>query len=138
MRREIEAEGRRWIGVPWRHQGRSEHGIDCAGLVVMVGRCLGLTDYDNTCYGRRPDSLKFVEHFLRGGAVQKSVGDALPGDILIFRQNIYPCHCGLLTERAGVPMLLHAYAPRRKVVEEFFDDTWASRQIACFSYAGVE
>jgi len=27
---------RRLLGVPWVHQGRSVHGVDCIGLVVLV------------------------------------------------------------------------------------------------------
>ena len=46
----IVAAARSWLGVPWRHQGRARQGIDCAGLVVLVGRGLGLTDYDTAAY----------------------------------------------------------------------------------------
>ena len=59
----IVAAARSWLGVPWRHQGRTRQGVDCAGLVVLVGRELGLADYDTTAYGRRPEGQGFVEHF---------------------------------------------------------------------------
>jgi cell wall-associated NlpC family hydrolase len=44
----IIAAARSWLGVPWRHQGRTRQGVDCAGLVVLVGRGLGLDDYDTS------------------------------------------------------------------------------------------
>jgi cell wall-associated NlpC family hydrolase len=34
----IVSAARSWLGVPWRHQGRTRQGVDCAGLVVLVGR----------------------------------------------------------------------------------------------------
>ena len=49
----IIAAARSWLGVPWRHQGRTRQGVHCAGLVVLVGRELGLADYDTHAYGRR-------------------------------------------------------------------------------------
>ena len=59
----IVAEARTWLGVPWRHQGRSRAGVDCAGLVVLVARALELADHDSTAYGRRAQGQGFVEHF---------------------------------------------------------------------------
>jgi hypothetical protein len=59
----IIAAARSWLGVPWGHQGRTRQGVDCAGLVVLVGRGLGLADYDTTAYGRRLEGQGFVQHF---------------------------------------------------------------------------
>ena len=28
----VVAEARTWIGVKWRHQGRTREGVDCIGL----------------------------------------------------------------------------------------------------------
>lgn len=119
----VIAEARIWLGVPWRYQGRSAHGIDCAGLVVLVGRDLGLADYDTTGYGRRAQGLGFVEHF-RAAMDGVPVAAAQPGDVLVFADQSYPCHCGFLTLRHGVPHLLHAHALRRQVIEEPYTGEW--------------
>jgi hypothetical protein len=77
------AVARTLLGVPCRHQGRTRQGVDCAGLVVLVGRGLGLADYDTTAYGRRPEGQGFVQHF-------RTAMDGLPlpkagaGDVLVF------------------------------------------------------
>lgn len=138
IRRRIVEEARTWIGVPWRHQGRSRLGIDCAGLIIRVGIDLGLTTYDVTAYQRRPDSLAFVEHFRRGGARDKPLTEAQPGDIMIFRDDIYPCHSTIVSEREGVPHIIHAYAKRRKVIEEPLDHEWLAKRAFCFQYGGVD
>lgn len=119
-------EARSWLGVPWRHQGRSRAGVDCVGLLVCVARALGLSDYDCTGYSRRPQGQGFVSHF-------RAVLDPLPlpeassGDVLVFADGRYPCHCGFLSHRHGVPHLLHAHALRRKVIEEPYAGEWPGK-----------
>lgn len=134
MRSKIVEEARSWLGVRWRHQGRTRHGVDCAGLVVQVGKALGLTEFDMTNYGRRPDSMNFAKFFVDGGAVSKSVAAALPGDILLFRDGYFPCHCGILTPDGT---FVHAFATRRAVVEDPLDPGWLAKRTHCFSYGGV-
>jgi cell wall-associated NlpC family hydrolase len=119
----IVAAARTWLGVPWRHQGRTRAGIDCVGLVVMVAKQLGLSDYDSTAYSRRPQGQGFVEHF-RAHLDVIPIPNARIGDILVFADHAYPCHCGVLTERLKTPHLLHAHALRRKVIEEPYAGEW--------------
>jgi cell wall-associated NlpC family hydrolase len=78
----IVAAARAWLGVPWRHQGCTRQGVDRAGLVVLVGRWLGLADYDTTAYGRRPDGLGFVRKF-RAAVEGIPLPEAGPGDVLV-------------------------------------------------------
>lgn len=122
----IIAEARGWLGVPWRHQGRSSSGIDCVGLVVCVARALDLSDYDSTGYSRRAHGQGFVEHF-RGNMDGVAIPDARSGDVLVFADQAYPCHCGFLTERLGHPHLLHAHATRRQVIEEPYAGEWSDK-----------
>jgi cell wall-associated NlpC family hydrolase len=122
----VVAEARGWLGVPWRHQGRSRSGIDCVGLVVCVAHALDLSDYDSTGYSRRAQGQGFVEHF-RGNMDGVAIRDARPGDVLVFADQAYPCHCGFLTERFGHPHLLHAHATRRQVIEEPYAGEWPDK-----------
>jgi cell wall-associated NlpC family hydrolase len=119
----IVAEARAWLGVPWRHQGRSRSGIDCVGLVVRVAQALLLSDYDSAGYGRRAQGQGFVEHF-RSNMDGVAIPEAGPGDVLVFADRAYPCHCGFLTQRLGQPHLLHAHALRRQVIEEPYAGEW--------------
>lgn len=122
----IVAEARSWLGVPWRHQGRSRAGIDCVGLVVQVARALDLSDYDHTAYGRRAQGQGFVEHF-RANMDSVAIPEAGPGDVLVFADQAYPCHCGILSERLDRPHLIHAHVLRRQVIEEPYAGEWLAK-----------
>ena len=132
----IVAEARTWLGVPWRHQGRSRAGVDCAGLVVLVARALELADHDSTAYGRRAQGQGFVEHF-RAHMDGVAITQARPGDVLVFADQAYPCHCGFLTERLERPHLLHAHATRRRVIEEPYAGEWPAKIKFAFRFRSL-
>ncbi len=128
---------RAYLGVPWRHQGRSARGLDCAGLVILTARDLGLSDYDTTGYSRHAQGLNFVEHF-RANMDGIAVAVAGPGDVLVFADAAYPCHCGILSERHGVPHLIHAHALRRKVIEEPYTGEWPMKVKFAFRFESYD
>ena len=129
----IVTEARTWLGVPWRHQDRSRNGVDCAGLVVQVAKALKLADYDTTAYGRRPQGLGFVAHF-QSQMDGVAIPCAQPGDVLVFADRMYPCHCGFLTEKLDRPHLLHAHATRRQVIEEPYAGEWPAKVKFAFRF----
>ena len=43
-----------WLGVPYRHHGREQRGVDCLGLLVASARGFGFEVVDNLAYGRTP------------------------------------------------------------------------------------
>ena len=135
-RSDIVTAARGWLGVPWRHQGRNEHGVDCVGLLVVVARALGLSDYDSAAYGRDPSGDGFLKHFGEAGGTRVSPSKAEEGDIAVFRSGPYPVHAGFLTLKHGVRHVLHASASAGKVVEE--PVTTAAPLVACFRLPGVE
>ena len=91
--------------------------------MVLLGRGLGLPDYDTAAYGRRPDGQGFAQH-CRAAMDGLPLPEAGPGNVLVFADAAYPCHCGFLTGKHGVPHLLHAHALRRKVIEEPYAREW--------------
>lgn len=48
------AAARSFIGVRWQHQGRTAHGLDCAGLVMVALQAVGRNPIDSIGYPRRP------------------------------------------------------------------------------------
>lgn len=116
-REDIITEARRWVGTPWRHQGRSRAGVDCVGLVVLVARTLGLKPEDVTGYARRQDGRALLRH-LHKQLDQQSVTDWKNGNIGVFKESAFPIHVGFLSDRDGVPTVIHAHARRRQVIEE--------------------
>jgi cell wall-associated NlpC family hydrolase len=133
---DVVVEARRWLGVPWRHQGRTRAGVDCAGLVVMVAHALDLSRYDYRGYSRRAHGQAFVEHF-QLTMESLRVAEAAAGDVLVFADHAYPCHCGFLTGKWDQPHLLHAHATRRKVIEEPYIGEWPAKVRFAFRFPMV-
>lgn len=129
----VIAAARSFVGTPFRHQGRSAQGVDCVGLLVCIARALNLPHDDVTGYTRRAEGMGFLEHF-RGQLVEISLASACAGDVLVFVETVYPCHTALLTERHGIPHLIHAHAPRRKIIEEPYATAWQAKARFAFRF----
>lgn len=133
-REDVIAEARKWIGTRWVHQGRSEAGIDCAGLLIMIGQALDLPSEDMLGYRRSPDGRTFQAHIF-GQTLPASTPE--PGCIGLFRETRFPTHTGIFAEQAGQLTLIHAYMPYRKVVEEPFIHEWPSQLVAVRNFIGL-
>lgn len=136
-REQIVEEARKWLGTPWRHQGRTDRGIDCAGLVVKVAHALGQSTFDDTSYQRTAQKQKLMSYFEQELDTQP-LQQLRPGDVVLFRDNSYPCHVGIVTEKHGLPYLIHAHAIRRCVIEEPFTVEWRSKWVAGYKFKGVQ
>jgi len=132
----LVAEARKWKDVPWRHEGRNANGIDCVGLPIMVARGLELFHYDVKGYTREPANLDMLKHF-RANMFEKSIINVEPGDVIIFSDGKFPFHVGMIAEKYGELSLIHAYAGRRKVIEELYLPEWSKRALACFEFHGL-
>lgn len=137
-REDIVAAAREWIGVKWQHQGRTRHGVDCVGLLVVTGSALGLDGYDWTDYPRRPDG-RFVRHF-KDVLKIKRVSAMDDGDVVIFSDGGHACHCGIMSTFRGAPAVIHSVVSRRKVVEESMTGVRDSvgPPMFCFEFPEVE
>ena len=132
---DILAEARTWLGTPFHHQGRLKGvGADCLGLVVGVGRALGLSQADGTGYPRQPDGTALLAG-LDAAYVRLPLGRQKPGDILVFRIRREPQHLALLTASSG---MIHVHAAVGRVVETRLDAGWVARLVAAYRYPGVE
>lgn len=135
-------QARGWLGVKWRHQGRSREGVDCAGLVIKVAHDLDLTEFDTADYARQASDETMLD-LCREHLVEIAHADARAGDVVVIRF-ANQRHIGFLGDYpAGGLSLIHAFsnAPRR-VVEHLFNDDWLHTQratlIGCFRFPGIE
>ncbi len=131
---DVVRTARTWLGTPYHHQGRLKGvGVDCAGLLIGVAHELGLSDFDVAGYAPRPDgdSLRRLcdEHMQ-----PIALDTARPGDVLLFRFDAHPGHLGILT---AANQLIHAYLPRRQVVEHGLDAAWWRQVAAQYRFPGV-
>lgn len=116
----VEEVAREYMGVPWRHQGRTMVGVDCVGVVLIVGWRLGFIPdgRDVPAYGRKAQPLKFLHEF-HNNLDPIRVDEVHLGDVVIQRVNRVVSHCGLVCRGdRGLPIFLHAEAARGKVMEE--------------------
>lgn len=103
----------------------------------MVAHEFGFSGYDATNYQRRTTGTLFLKHF-SNNMDRKPIQLAAPGDVLLFRDGAFPCHATVVAERDGNLTIVHAHAPRRRVIEEELDQgEWRSKQIACFEFRGI-
>jgi len=134
----VVAAARRWIGTPWQHQARVlGAGCDCAGLIIMVARELGLADVDVTGYGTEPDGERLqalCDQYMH----RVPLADVRPGDVLLMAFASPPRHLGIVGDYPGGGLsLIHAYAQMRKVVEHRLDAEWMGRAVAAYRLPGV-
>jgi cell wall-associated NlpC family hydrolase len=137
-RDQIVATAREWLDVPWRHQGRDREGVDCGGLLIVVARALGVSDYEPPAYGRQPTAGVFLTHLEMFGGVRIPIGQADAGDIIAFRAGPFPCHCGISAGKRGdVGWIIHASTSVRKVAEEPLTRQLMAARVAAFRFPGV-
>lgn len=133
---EVINEARTWLGIPYQHQGRTQHGIDCAGLVIKVAHSLGLSSFDADGYSRVPSGHRMRRELL---ALTEEVetNEMRPGDILHFAFSHQPQHVALIT-RADPLSIIHADSVVGRVVEHILDDEWLDKVRGVYRIPGVE
>ena len=137
-RAEFVAKAREAMKTPWKHQGRVvPHGVDCIGLILWTLRQTDLNHYEPPPYPKEARWNEFIGYF-RANLEEIRLKDLQPADVLIFRQSIYPCHCGILTEAGDVPRFIHSYLLRRRVVEERYSEFWKPITVTAFKIPGVD
>jgi len=126
----VAAAALEWRGVPFAHQGRSRHGIDCAGLITVIGHQLGVLDYDTTNYGRMPDARRFL-HLLRENLDE--CADMAPGSVLSMAFGAVQMHLGIVVYS---DRFVHALAGHG-VIESTLTAQWDRRVRSVWRYRGV-
>jgi cell wall-associated NlpC family hydrolase len=133
LRSEIVAEARKWLDTPFHHNGRVlGAGVDCYGVVEMVGRALGVEIPPNIRYSRIPDESELL-HYMNTYAVLVPRDQATEGDIAIIPHQGAMRHMGILTDKG----ILHAWEPAGRVVEHSIDKGWARLIRRVYAYPGV-
>lgn len=133
----VLAEAMTWIGTPYRHQGTTRGvGCDCLGLVRGVWRAV---------YGREPETpgpyapdwaeTGGQDHLLeaaRRHCLEKPLGQARPGDLLVFRWRAHHAakHLGILLPETR---FLHAYEGHAVTVSALIPQ-WRRRIAGVFAF----
>lgn len=138
--REVIACARQSVGVRFTHQGRSEHGVDCLGFLILIAQKLHLTfdgkeaaALDMPHYGARPD-VAFLKQKLDTYLVPIPIPELRAGDIVLLKIEGSPQHLALLSDypMIGELGMIHAYAPARTIVEHRYDAHWQRNTYAAY------
>lgn len=136
-RKDFYLEARKWVGVPWKHQGRNLKGIDCGGLLIMTAKGLNLPHEDTTNYSREATATSLMSHLSKMLTLIPKQ-DILPGTVGIFREGSYPCHVGIFSEKDGHIHIIHSLLKRRQTVEDPYVPQVSGLQlIGMYDFNGV-
>lgn len=126
-------EARKLIGMPWRHQGRTENGSDCVGFLWLPAAKVRDIPKPHVHYGRLPNT----KQKLRAGIIEylgEPVDrDPIPFDVVTLEWTAGEQHVALVTPHPhyGIGLLHcdnHAPGPKGpRVVEHGADAHWVNR-----------
>lgn len=136
----ILAEARSWIGTPYQHQASVKAaGADCLGLLRGIWReVLGDEPEPVPPYtedwaepSRYEVLLTAAERWLN----RKSLAEAKPGDVLLFRmrEGSIAKHLGIQSATGPVASFIHAYTGHG-VIESPLSQPWQRRIMARFAF----
>lgn len=130
---QIVERASQYLGTPFRHQGRNKHGVDCVGLVIVVGADLGIfpRKLDRINYGRSPSrgelEAKLYKYCLKTDKL-------VPGCVVAIRWNTELAHCAFYTGAT----LIHSYENAGGVVEHGFRGRWTRLVDSTWLLPGVD
>jgi hypothetical protein len=133
---------RSWLGTKWVHQGRTERGIDCAGLLMRTIWEFGLEGEDLKGYRRDPGPAFLQQIRLYTDPVRPVV--PVNGAIGIFNDTTMPCHTGIFAvdSDTGAVTVIHSEAfPKRRVHEQYYSEgsqSLESRLVDIRLFRGVD
>ena len=127
---------RSFLGVRYRHQGRSREGVDCIGLPVCVRKELGLPLMDEAGYAKRSAGREMLD-YCRANMVPIDRSELRPGDLLV-QMNDVVRHIAIVGDYPGGGLsIIHAHLPNKKVVECRLDDQFMKTVRGCFRFPEV-
>lgn len=131
-RARIVACARSFLGMRFVHQGRTEQGVDCLGLLLAVAQQMGILfeglhplAMDVPTYSLRPD-VQLLRQKLDYFLVPIPIPEADAGDVVLLTIQGMPQHLAILSDypESGLLGMIHSYASARKVVEHRYDEEW--------------
>lgn len=131
---------RTWVGVPYRHQGRTRQYVDCIGFIIGVGAEMGVTVVAPHNYSDSPSGDMMMARSREQFDEVLDRRTPIPGDIMgLWGWNRHePQHFAIAAEYGGRPTMIHAFSKRGQVVEHGIDPFWEKRLVALFTYKGME
>ena len=139
MKHPLVESARKYLGVPFRHRGRSPAGLDCAGLAWLAYADLGYVPPDLRRYGRTPHRDGLMQAMSDALDAPVWMGRAVArdllqvGDVVVMRFVEEPHHVAIVCDSASHGLgLIHCYGNIGYVVEHGLDAMWQARILAVY------
>jgi len=134
----IVRQAREWLGVPYRHQGRTREGCDCLGLIVGVAAELDIARWRVPGYSGWPDGRT-----LEAACLQHLRTAARPGcgavGLFWYARRGRAQHLAIFSHLDdGRLAMIHSLKTNARVVEHGVDEFWRARLLSCWSLPGVD
>ena len=136
-RDQIVDTARKYLHVPWVHQGRNKHGLDCVGLLFIVARDLGIELRDVTGYTKFYNPKTLTKKFHESNCKEVPLNKLIAGDIVVVNVGRAPLHVGILSMKNGTEHIIHSIAALSHVREEPVDFLMRKKFHTGFSFPGV-
>ncbi|WP_113155960.1 C40 family peptidase [Nitratireductor sp. OM-1] len=138
-RKRIVDMARGWLGVRYRHQGRSkERGVDCVGLILGVGAELDLQLIAPQFYAESPSSnlvLRYADQQLNP-IESRELALGRVAILWGFDRNEAQ-HLAIVGEHAGRLTMIHSFSKAGKVLEHSWDSFWMKRLVRVYEFPGT-
>ena len=136
---------RLYIDTPFAHAQRSPGvGLDCAGLIICVGRETGIFPpaFDVPPYSMEPDGHSMIA-LCDTYMDRVSQTDMRPGDIVVLRRDGHPQHLGIVSDHVNGGLgIIHASNSRSvvppRVIETRLMFSRAQRFVAAYALRGIQ
>lgn len=121
--RDIVEVAKGLVGVRYRGQGRSQMGLDCAGLIIVAGHLNGISNFDTTSYSNRPNAEEFTQNMIEAKCRQLPYSQLAHGDMLRLNTSGWPVHIAIYeVDENGAEWYIHAYLPHKQVTRDPLTD----------------
>lgn len=119
----LSTEALKYVGVPFRHQGRTIEGLDCVGLLALSMQDCGYTPEDIPAYGHQPRDGWLRKELERYKCIEVSRPPQV-NDVLVFRLRPKGAavHIGIVTEHPHGLGVVHTYGHIGRVVHQRLDE----------------
>lgn len=113
----------KYVGVPFKHMGRTVKGLDCAGLLLLAAKDCGYEAEDTPTYGHQPADGHMYETLLKH-ACKPVKRPPQPNDVAVFalRPGGPAVHVGIITKHPHGLGVVHTYGHIGRVIHQRLDN----------------
>lgn len=139
-RRDVVEAARSFVGKPYRHQGHTERGLDCIGLVIVTAQKFGFDTSIPRGYSAQPQARQVLSGADATLWKPEDQSKIVPGDIAVFWgwMAAEPQHFTIIGHSGAGLTVIHAYSKFMKVVEQGWNPLWAKRFHSRYVLPGTE